>query len=483
MSTALDDATQQLTPGTVLGAWRISRLLGRGGMGEVYEAENVLTHARRALKVVRAGLMGDDGARARFVREVTLAAEIKHPHVVDASDPLLLGELVVLPMELLEGESLAETLRRGALEPREALALLLPIADAVVTFHERGVIHRDLKPANVFLAKTRDGVVPKILDLGAARRLDDDTHTQQGDVIGSPAYMAPEQAMGLSDLDGRVDVWALGVLLYVMVTGRRPYESDAHGTALAKLLQRRAYAPPESLRSGLCPELLDAITSALRWERAARPDARVFRDALRAAHAAQPTVRESITALPMATAERPSSRTALPVGARDADGTSGAGAATTHEAAPPREVSAEEPLPVVPTSKTGLVLAGATLLALLSAGGWYLLGAGEAPTRSTDLSMGPTSTGPAPTPTQADERAVLVETQAVQPPSTPSLAPSPRSTSTPSTATEEGLPDAGAGATAPTRARTRRTRDRGALWVDPEDCHDMDGPCGSAVVR
>jgi serine/threonine-protein kinase len=273
-----------LPSGSLLGAFRIVRFIARGGMGEVYEAINTISGARRALKVVRAELLGDADMRARFVRETTLASHIKHPNVVEAWDPMLENGSVVLPMELLEGESLAERLQRsGPLDIDEALSIAAAVADGVAAFHARGVIHRDLKPGNVFLAHAGGAVVPKILDFGAARVLGDERHTMTGHVVGSPAYMAPEQAMAARDLDGRVDVYALGVILYAMLTGRRPYESDEHGSAIAKLIQRRAYTPLEVLRSSVDPESRALVARALAWEREARwPSMQELAHAIRA---------------------------------------------------------------------------------------------------------------------------------------------------------------------------------------------------------
>ncbi|MBX7192121.1 MAG: serine/threonine protein kinase, partial [Sandaracinaceae bacterium] len=311
---------QTLAPGAVLGAFRIVRFIARGGMGEVYEAENTITGARRALKVVRPDLLGDADMRARFVRETTLASHIKHPNVVEAWDPMLEGGSVVLPMELLEGESLAERLQRtGPLEVGEALDIVTAVAEAVAAFHERGVIHRDLKPGNVFLARGPSGIVPKVLDFGAARVLGDERQTMAGHIVGSPAYMAPEQAMSVRDLDGRVDVYALGVMLYVMLTGRKPYESDEHGSALTKLIQRRAFVPLEVLRSSVDERTRALVARALAWDRDARwPSMRELAMASREARAGAEVSRDSVTATPSAPAldDRTRPLDGAPFGAR-----------------------------------------------------------------------------------------------------------------------------------------------------------------------
>ena len=259
--------TTTLSPGARIGAWRILRLIASGGMGEVYEAENAISSSRRALKVIRASLLGDDDLRIRFVRETTIASQIKHPNVVEAWDPLIEGDLIVLPMELLEGETLYARLRRGPLAIEEVLRIGLAVAAGIGAFHRLGIIHRDLKPGNVFL--TKEGSQVKVLDFGAAREMQGQRHTITGHLIGSPSYMPPEQALGVRDLDARVDVYGLGVLLYMMTTGRRPFETDAEGNALSKLVSRAPYPPPEQLRP-ISPALADAIRGALMWERDAR---------------------------------------------------------------------------------------------------------------------------------------------------------------------------------------------------------------------
>ncbi|MBN8614297.1 MAG: serine/threonine protein kinase [Deltaproteobacteria bacterium] len=264
-------AHDSLREGDSLGGWTILKLLATGGMGAVYAARNDVTGATRALKVIRTELLANDDIRARFVREVSLATRVSHPNVVAAFDPLVVEGRVVLPMELLEGETLASVLGRGPLAIADAITLAITLAGAMSAFHAEGIIHRDLKPANVFLARTPRGeIVPKILDLGAARELAGWKHTQTGHTIGSPAYMAPEQARGERDLDVRVDVYALGVLLYVMLTCKRPVESDAQGSAISKLVQGAPIVPPRAHRPEIPEALEDAILTAMARDRSQR---------------------------------------------------------------------------------------------------------------------------------------------------------------------------------------------------------------------
>lgn len=265
-----------LPPGTRLGAFTLEAPLGRGGMGAVYRARNVLTGESRALKVILPTHLEDPDARARFVREMRIAASIDHPNVVRVFEPALDGETLLLPMELVDGMNLRQHLTNalgGArrLLPDEAIPLLVGICEGVAAVHAKGVIHRDLKPANVMLVRGADGALaPKVLDFGAARRADGaDEHTALGIAIGTPQYMPPEQLRALKDLDARVDVYAIGVIAYELLTGRRPYEGAAE-EIMAKVFTRERYPSPRELVPTI-PDGLDAvILRALAYERDAR---------------------------------------------------------------------------------------------------------------------------------------------------------------------------------------------------------------------
>ncbi len=261
----------ELRAGVSLGGWTIVRLLASGGMGAVYVAKNSLSGVVRALKVVRPDLVANEDMRQRFLREVALASRVRHPNVVEAYDPLEIDGRILLPMELLEGQTLAARLRRGPLEIAETIDLGIVLARAAAAFHAIGIIHRDLKPANIFLARDASGVeTPKILDLGAAREIQGPKHTQTGHTVGSPSYMAPEQARGDRELDGRVDVYALGVVLYIALTCVRPVDSDEQGNAIAKLVQGVEIVSPRHHRPDVPPALEAIVMRALAWDRARR---------------------------------------------------------------------------------------------------------------------------------------------------------------------------------------------------------------------
>ncbi|MDI3290293.1 serine/threonine-protein kinase [Polyangium sp. 15x6] len=218
------------------GRYRLLRPLGEGAMGIVWEAEHIATSRRVAVKVLR---VPSESHRHRLRREARFCGAIAHRNVVEVYDAgdTESGE-PYLVMQLLHGETLADLLRRRRrLEQPEAARIGRDIARALAAAHARNVIHRDLKPSNVFLHQEpgTDGVVVKVLDFGVAKQLDaDDTLvTERNGVVGTPAYMSPEQLASPHDVDTRTDVWSLGVVLFEMLTGVRPVYplelKDGHG--------------------------------------------------------------------------------------------------------------------------------------------------------------------------------------------------------------------------------------------------------------
>lgn len=264
-------AAVALPPGTQIGAFQIVRHIASGGMGSVYEARNRITGEARALKVMLPQLAAQPEFVNRFVREIRLMISVAHPNLVRVYEPGMEGTLVFLPMELLQGETLSARLKReGRISISEAVQLVLTVGLAVAMLHDRGILHRDLKPSNVFLARTPDGaMVPKVLDLGAARTVVEhpEEATVAGTTIGSPHYMSFEQAAGRKDLDGRVDEYALAVILYQMITGTRPYENDDTGHAFAKVLAGIPYRRPRELNPEVPPKLEVAVLRAMARDR------------------------------------------------------------------------------------------------------------------------------------------------------------------------------------------------------------------------
>ncbi len=273
--TPLDD----IAIGHVLGdRYVIEGLLGEGGVGRVYRARHTALNRSVALKVLLAEHEGSEVLRERFRREAETLAALSHPHIVAVTDFGVDGEVMFLVMELLEGRTLAELLRAAPIEPRRGLAIVRQVLLALGYAHARGVVHRDLKPHNVFVRELDDGSDHvTVLDFGLARMLgqggaDARQLTRAGMLIGTPAYMAPEQASGDVDaIDARTDVYAAGLVLYEVLTRRRPFPGSEPG----KLLRAHLLEDPPPLREAdpslTVPDALQAlVTRALAKSRAER---------------------------------------------------------------------------------------------------------------------------------------------------------------------------------------------------------------------
>jgi serine/threonine-protein kinase len=258
-----DDLPDVLPAGTKLGRYVIVRRLGKGGYGVVYEARQVELNRRVALKTLHPEAARDPTVRARFQQEGQAAAQIGHDHIVSVLD---VGEHQGLPylvMEFLAGEDLATHLaRRGRLGVTEALATLLPVLAALDAAHQRGIVHRDLKPANLFLARTSTGrTTPKVLDFGVSKVANDSkapSLTSSAAMLGTPRYMAPEQVRASKEADHRADQYALGVILYECVTGRRPFEGSNVFVMLDAIQAGRFARPRECV-----PELPEGLEAAI----------------------------------------------------------------------------------------------------------------------------------------------------------------------------------------------------------------------------
>ena len=266
-----------------IGHYRVSRKLGEGGMGIVYAAHDERLGREVAIKTVRdAG--HDKQSRDRFWREARAAAAVSHPNVCQLYEIEESGGELFIAMELLEGESLAARLGRGAIELIEASTMMLGTLSALEALHDRAIVHRDLKPSNVFL--TKFGV--KLLDFGLARPLVDDTDatvqdlTLPGRVVGTPAYMAPEQLAG-RPLDARADLFAAGVLFYEMLTATSPFAGDSLMASMHAVLHT---TPPALTGSPAIDAVDQIIQRALEKQPERRYQAaRAMADDIRAAMA------------------------------------------------------------------------------------------------------------------------------------------------------------------------------------------------------
>lgn len=233
-----------------MGDYCLDARVGRGGMGTVYRARHRRIGRTVALKVLR-----DPELAPRFLNEARIQAGLRHPHVATLYDYFEVDGRACIAMEFVEGETFADRLRRGPLSADEAVRLLRPVAEAVAYLHANGVIHRDLKSHNVKV--TPEGRVA-LLDFGIAKDLNLKGLTTGGAVPGTPEYLSPEQVLGQPP-DARSDVWALGVLLYEMLTGDVPFQSASTFT-LFEQITRADYAPPSSRRSGV-PAWADALVA------------------------------------------------------------------------------------------------------------------------------------------------------------------------------------------------------------------------------
>jgi serine/threonine-protein kinase len=236
----------------------IERELGQGGMATVFLARDLRHQRQVALKLLEPRLAAEIGTE-RFEREIRLAARLQHPHICSVYDSGAAGDQLWFTMPFIEGESLDVRLEReGALPVDEALRIAREAALALAYAHEHGVIHRDIKPANLLL--TRDGSV-LVADFGIARAVGsttgtgDPTLTQSGFSPGTPAYMSPEQKAGVANVDGRSDVYSLGLVLFEMLTGGRPFGGgvlEAFAMALSDPIPRVKQRRPEVPAGGMC---------------------------------------------------------------------------------------------------------------------------------------------------------------------------------------------------------------------------------------
>ncbi len=255
-----------LAPGTMLGKYRIVRGLGAGGMAAVYEALHTGIGKPVAIKTLRA-LSTDARAEARFLREAAAASRLDHPHVVDVTDFGTEQGLSYLVMELLRGEDMGALIDRekGKVDPSFAADVMLAVCAGVFAAHESGVIHRDLKPQNIFLARTPLGeLVPKVLDFGISKRLDEDVTsalTGSGALLGTTHYLSPEQVGG-KPLDVRSDQYALGVIMYEALTGRKPHDG-ASAYAIMHSIGEGAFALPRKIRSDISTTLEAVVVRAM----------------------------------------------------------------------------------------------------------------------------------------------------------------------------------------------------------------------------
>jgi serine/threonine protein kinase len=252
--------------GETLGQYRVVDVVGQGGMAAVYVGEHVVVQHRVAIKVVHPRHLDNPRMAQRFLNEARAVALIRHPGIVEFYD---FGRAddgrAYIVMELLNGETLQQRLMQGPIAVSKAVLFARQMASALGAAHARGIVHRDLKPANVFLVPDPDvrfGERAKILDFGIAKHTTDEREeiTGTGVMIGTPAHMSPEQCRGERDIDGRADVYALGVLLYHMVTGRLPFDGSETGEIVSRHLYEQCRAA-----SQINPRVPQAVSDVIAW--------------------------------------------------------------------------------------------------------------------------------------------------------------------------------------------------------------------------
>ena len=385
----------QLEPGVVVDRYRIEELLGEGGMGTVYRVTHVVLGSTHALKVMHTERLGDEGLRERFLAEGRILAQISHPNVVRVTDVVALPDLAGLVQDLIDGPPLHDHLAGlgRPLSPAEAEVLLAPVLDGVHYVHGNGIVHRDLKPGNIMLAQGTGGRIrPVVVDFGVAKLVagaavdhDRKQATQAGSVMGTLYYMSPEQVVGSTAVDHRTDIFALGAILYEMLTGQIAFAGQTDYLVQKRivdcdfdvgLLARIVPAPVAAVvRCALSKEPADRYPSGEAFGAA-------LRQAVRAPGAPGPTPPAPGPAPPPQGPTPPPQGPTPPVRPGQ----------TLIEPAPPPAIPPAAPAPADSGSgKSGLlvgvgvglavVLGGGLLLALLVVGG-VLMSDDKAPARS-----------------------------------------------------------------------------------------------------
>ncbi len=270
------------------GRYRIERLISRGGMGAVFEATQLGLDRAVAIKLLLPALSRDEKVRERFRREARSAASLRHPNIIQIYDYGISDHGPYIVMELARGKSLRQLLSQGALEIEMSVELMGQILSALAAAHSARIIHRDLKPDNIIVEEQSDGrIIAKVLDFGIAKMREaqsdeEGANLTGGNIIGSPAYMSPEQSLGTT-LDSRSDIYSLGIVLYEMLTGSTPFGKGTPGA----LLTHQINTPPprpSAIRPGISDAVESVVMKALAKDREARfTSATQFAQALRKA--------------------------------------------------------------------------------------------------------------------------------------------------------------------------------------------------------
>lgn len=384
----------------LLGDYEILEVLGAGGMGRVYKVRNVITDRVEAMKVLLPDLEGKEEVAARFLREIKVLASLDHPNIAALRTALTINNQLVMIMEYVEGCSLSSRLSQGPIPAQDALGYIDQVLAALSYAHERHIIHRDIKPANMML--TPEGAV-KLMDFGIARSENEPSKlTATGSTLGSVNYMSPEQVNG-TGIDERSDLYSVGISLYEMVTGEKPFHGDSNFSIMSAHIQQTP-RPPVELHPGLPAGLNELILTSI----AKAPEQRfqwanAFRNALQSVKGSSTPTQVPLRAYDPANA---------PTVARTAQITTPKTAAAAAPAVQPAPVL--PPAPVTASSHRGLYITIGALLVLvvLAAAGIYIPRRGQISAANPSASTSETAATSTQTPTP-------VADQTVTPPSTP----------------------------------------------------------------
>src|SRR5579872_2216635 len=263
--------------GSTIGDYQVIGILGAGGMGKVYKVRNTISDRVEAMKVLLPDLGNAPELADRFMREIKVQASLEHPNIAGLHTALRVDNQLLMLMEFVEGVTLDQKLKDGPLPVEGAVDYMSQVLSALEYAHAHGVIHRDIKPANMML--TPSGVV-KLMDFGIAKAATDHRLTMTGTTLGSLYYMSPEQIQGTAGLDARSDLYSMGVSLYELVTGKRPFDGDSQFAIMAAHLQTNP-VPPIQIDPKLPQMLNDVILmSVLKDPNARFQSAAAFRNAL-----------------------------------------------------------------------------------------------------------------------------------------------------------------------------------------------------------
>jgi hypothetical protein len=408
---------QLIEDSVVAGRFRLNKMIGRGGMGSVWQATHLGLDIPCAVKFMEGEFSKSTEAQARFEREAKAAAQLRSPHVVQVLDHGVCDGTPYIAMELLDGEDLGKRVQKtGTIHPRDLNVIITQVCRALTKAHALGIVHRDLKPDNIFLVRDDDREIAKVLDFGIAKSAAsalEGSNTKTGAMLGTPYYMSPEQAQGIKSVDYRSDLWSLAVIVYQCVTGHLPFESEALGDLLMKIIVQPLPVPSQvsEVSAGF-----DAW-----WARAASRDpagrfqsAKEFAESLQMVFgASQATDVMDIAQLKAMLGNTPNPAGGprplmlTPAGAQSGVGASPAAFAAT-TGAPIARTFAEEDPAALPKKKTGMMI-GVSAAALLVVGlGGFMALKGKG---------GPSATASAPPQTATEAP------QAAPPPAT--VAPPP----------------------------------------------------------